>query len=247
MKVVICEDDALHLEMIHSAIINYAMFERPSIEVVLWTQNPTDVLAYMKEYKADCYFLDIEFEQELTGIDLAKEIREKDPLANIIFVTTHAEQLKLTFTYKLAALDYIVKVQGQAFQEQLIHALEAAFIKYEKIGIIENVPMFQVKMGERIKNISFDDIYFFITAPQAHKIELHCKQGNFEFYGKVKELPSQLDERFYRCHQSCIVNVQHIEELDQRNRTVIIVNREECPVSYRAMKQLKRKMEQWKS
>ena len=50
------------------------------------------------------FFLDIEIKgEEKKGLDIAKEIRKKDPNATIVFVTTHSEFMPITFKYKVAA------------------------------------------------------------------------------------------------------------------------------------------------
>ncbi|URN95314.1 MAG: LytTR family DNA-binding domain-containing protein [Candidatus Pristimantibacillus lignocellulolyticus] len=242
MKVIICEDELEQRQQIHATIINYAMFSEPSIEVVLSASGPNEVLTYLKDYQADCFFLDIELNSALTGIDLAAEIRKKDPLANIIFVTTHAEKLKLTFTYKLAALDFIVKDQYAKFTEQVKESLQVAFNKYVQIGQVVDTDFFQIKIGEKIKNIPYNNIYYFETSVQQHKIELHEKNGRYEFYGRIKEI-EEINGPFFRCHKSYIVNINHIKEVDKRSKLLTMSNGALCPVSFRLMKELLEKVE----
>lgn len=55
-------------------------------------------------------FLDIQLEADINGIKLASEIRKHDPVGNIIFVTSHSELTYLTFVYKVAAMDFILKM-----------------------------------------------------------------------------------------------------------------------------------------
>jgi len=245
MKVIICEDDKAQLHLIRTKLENYAFIEYPTIEIVLSTSNPEEVLAYMEHEQADCYFLDIELNSSISGLDLASKIREVDPQSSIIFVTTHAELLQLTFTYKLAALDFIIKTDQELLTQQLIVALEAAYQKYRQLGSANQKQYFQVKMGEFIKNIPFEDIYFFSTSSQAHKIQLQTKNGNFEFYGKLKDLEN-LNENFYRCHQSYIINLQQIYEIDKKNRIVKMNNGEFCYISYRAIRGLQENIRQKK-
>ncbi|MFX3799847.1 DNA-binding response regulator, partial [Streptococcus suis] len=53
------------------------------------------------------FFLDIEIkEDELKGLQVAKQIRDIDPYASIVFVTTHSEFMPLSFRYQVSALDY---------------------------------------------------------------------------------------------------------------------------------------------
>ena len=54
------------------------------------------------------FFLDIEIkDEEKKGMEIAKEIRARDPQATIVFVTTHSEFMPLTFRYRVAAMDFI--------------------------------------------------------------------------------------------------------------------------------------------
>ncbi len=240
MKVIICEDDSIHRQFIYDEIKCYAMFHEPSIEIVLCTGNPDDVLAYLEHHKADCYFLDIDLQHKLSGMDIANHIRQHDPIANIIFITTYANQLKLTFKYNLAALDYIVKTDMLSLKEALLHAIQVAFQKYQQLSHVENLNYFQVKVGQRIKQIPFNDIYFFTTSIQAHKIELYTKSSHHQFYGKLKDIESMLNEHFFRCHNSFIINLHHIKETNSLERTITMVNGMMCNVSFRAFYKLQK-------
>ncbi|RAZ67295.1 LytR/AlgR family response regulator transcription factor [Planococcus maitriensis] len=237
MKVIICEDEQNQRHFLQTTIMNYAAFYETSIEIVLSASQPEEVVTYLSNHRADCYFLDIEFGTTMNGIDLASHIRQQDPLATIIFITTHADKLKLTFTYKLAALDFIIKDVPGELTEQVRNALKAAFAKYRQLGQTDATKYFQVHIGERIKNIKLDDIYYLETSPQPHKIELHEKNGYYEFYGKMKDF-EKLGEDFFRCHKSYIVNLRHVKDINKKERTLTIANDAVCPVSFRMMREL---------
>lgn len=241
MKVIICEDNPIQKEFINKEIVNYASFHEPSVEVVLCASTPDEVLSYLERQKADCYFLDIELKHQLDGLALASEIRKKDPLAAIIFITTHADRLKLTFTYKLAALDYIVKDTPDQTASEVKRALQAAFEKYTQIGEGTQSGFLQITIGERIKNISFQDIYFIETSIIPHKLRMYEKYGNYEFYGKLKDY-EDASPFFYRCHTSYLINLHHVREVDKKKRTVTMANGSVCSVSFRAIRELKSKL-----
>lgn len=241
MKVIVCEDNLIQRNFICKEIRNYASFHETSIELVLCTSTPDEVLAYLNTNQADCYFLDIELDHQLDGMDLAMKIRRKDPLANIIFITSHADRLKLTFTYKLAALDFIVKDTPDQVAFQIKDVLQAAFRKY--IQLAEAVPteVIQIKIGERIKNIAIQDIYYFETSVIPHKLMLYEKNGFYEFYGRLKDFES-LNTTLYRCHKSFLINLQHVKELDKKKRTVTMLNGAICIISFRAFRELQSRL-----
>ena len=240
MRVIICEDDLSQRQSILTDIVQYANFHIPGIEVVLCASSGVEVLNYINHYPADCYFLDINLEGDMCGLELASLIREKDSLANIIFVTTFADKLKLTFKYKIAAMDYIIKDPNkEVFQENLIVALKTAYHRYIAIGQQnERVNMLQFKVGENIRNIKYEDIYYLETATVAHKLKLHTKSGIYEFYGKLKDY-EKLDTRFRRCHNSYLINIDYLFEYSPKERTLTMSNGHTCLVSYRYAKNIK--------
>lgn len=239
MRVIICEDDYAQRLFIQNEIMNYASFHLPSVEVALIAASAEEVINFTCHKRADCYFLDIELEGNMNGLELAGIIREKDPLANIIFITTFADKLKLTFKYKIAAMDYIVKSTDKiSFSKNIIDALETAYKRYISIGQTQSANILQIKIGDTIKNINYEDIYYFETASVAHKIKLHTKNGIYEFYGKLKDL-EKLDSRFCRCHNSYLININYIKEYVPRSGTLLMLNGHKCLVSYRYSKNVK--------
>lgn len=239
MRVIICEDDYSQRTFIKNEITKYASFHLPSIEIALIAARAEDVVNFINYNQGDCYFLDIELEGEMNGLELAGIIREKDPLANIIFITTFADKLKLTFKYKIAAMDYIVKSTDKPrFSKRITDALETAYKRYLIIGQTQTANILQIKIGDTIKNIKYDDIYYFETAAVAHKIKLHTNNGIYEFYGKLKDL-EKIDSRFCRCHNSYLINIDYVKEYHHKSRILLMQNGHECLVSYRYSKNLK--------
>ncbi|MFE3573998.1 LytR/AlgR family response regulator transcription factor [Lysinibacillus sp. NPDC059133] len=237
MKIVICEDDARQRKYLQSTIVHSFLFQYEEIEIALIASNPSEVFTYLKEHRADCFLLDIELQHEINGLELANAIRSKDPLATIIFITNYADKLKLTFTYKVAALDFIVKNEANT-TENLIDTLYIAYQKHKKIHAQKIDMSFQVKIGEHIKIIPFNDIYYFATSPNPHKIELIEKSGVYEFFNNLTDIKQQLDDRFFRCHRGYIVNLQQIQKIDLTYRNITMKNGSICHYSFRYKKAL---------
>lgn len=59
-----------------------------------------------------------------------------------------------------------------------------------------------------------------------------------EFQGKLKEVKEELDERFYQCHRSYIVNKDNIAEIKEDQRVIVMVGGESCPMSVRLGRKL---------
>lgn len=67
---------------------------------------------------------------------------------------------------------------------------------------------------------------------------LHSYNRQLEFYSKMKDVEKLLDEMFYRCHNSYIVNKDKIKKIDIKKRIAFMNNDEECFISTRAIKEL---------
>lgn len=239
IKIIICEDNHIQRKFIHNEISKYIMFHLPESEIVLSASSGEEILNYIEHYSADCYFLDIELAGSINGLEIATKIREKDVMASIIFITTFVEKLRLTFKYKIAALDFIEKITNQEeLVEKVIEALKSAHKNHENFNRHNASNTLQIRVGERIKNINHDDILYFETSITPHKIRVCLKNGLYEFYGKLKELVN-MNTYFYRCHTSYIVNLKHVEEYNAKSRIVIMKNGDKCLVSFRYAQNLK--------
>ena len=60
----------------------------------------------------------------MKGLEVARKIRDRDPYALIVFVTTHSEFMPLSFRYQVSALDYIDKaLSAEEFESRIETAL----------------------------------------------------------------------------------------------------------------------------
>ena len=86
MNIVICEDDKLYLAKIESILARHIADTGSNSHIALSTASAADAVAYIRSNaELTLYFLDIKLNQELTGFDLAAEIRKKDHMSHIVF------------------------------------------------------------------------------------------------------------------------------------------------------------------
>ena len=77
----------------------------------------------------------------------------------------------------------------------------------------------------------------FESSTKSHRLIAHLDNRQIEFYGNLKEL-AQLDERFFRCHNSFVINRHNIESIDSKERIVYFKNGENCFASVRNVKNI---------
>lgn len=239
LKIYVCEDIEVQRNKIKKTIENIVLMEDLDMEIGCVSKNPHTILEKVKEREdVGIYFLDIDLGADMTGLTLAQEIRKYDPRGFIIFVTTHSEMSYMTFIYKLEALDFILKDNPEELDRRVYECILKANQRFASVNNKVQAN-FSVKVNEKVITVNYDEILFFETSTNVHKIILHCKKREMEFWGKIKDIEKEVDERFYRCHRSFLVNKDNIREIDFQNRVIYMVNGDECLISTRMMKGLK--------
>lgn len=238
LEIFICEDDEEQRKRLTKYVTDYIMIENLDMKVVVSTAHSNDIIEYLQQNNTTgLYFLDVDIQEEKSGIALGAEIRQYDTQGAIVFVTTHSELTYLTFTYKVEAMDYITKDNFTDIQKRVIECINTANQRYVQ-NKQNSRKIFQTKSGDKVISIEYNDILFFETSPQLHKVILHAKNRQVEFYGKLKAL-LEMDSRFYRCHNSYVVNKDNISEIDFTTREIQMVNGQICYASSRFLKGLK--------
>ena len=239
LKIYVCEDIEEERNNMQKIIENIILMEDLDMKLEFCTGNPHAMLDKVKESEGvGIYFLDIDLKSDMTGLTLAQEIRKYDPRGFIIFVTTHSEMSYMTFIYKLEALDFILKDEAETLGTRVYECLIKANQRFASLNNKVQAN-FSVKVNEKVYTIDYDEILFFETSSNVHKIILHAKNRQMEFLGKIREIENIVDDRFYRCHRSFLVNKDNIREIDFKNRIIYMVNGDECMLSSRMMKGLK--------
>lgn len=230
LNIFILEDEFIQQSRIEAIIIDFInknalKCKRPEV-----FGKPNQLIAAITEKGShQLFFLDIQIKgDEKKGLAIAKEIRQKDPDATIVFVTTHSEFMPITFKYKVSALDFIDKSLNEAeFSSRVGSAIDYA-IKKNGSSIAQNSFKFETAMAHI--QVPFDKILYFETSLTVHKIILHTVDERMEFYGTISEI-EKIDSRLYRCHRSFIVNPENILKIDKTEKVAMFANNYSCLIS----------------
>ncbi|SMF90421.1 two component transcriptional regulator, LytTR family [Paenibacillus uliginis N3/975] len=232
LKVYICEDNKQQREQIERIVKHSIIKQKLDMKVALATGDYQDIVDQPQhEGGRYLFMLDIDLKADMNGIQLAGILRDSYPDCFIVFVTTHSELSYLTFQYKVEAFDFIMKDNPEQFLLRVDECLRKAYERHLKKG--RDTRKMTIETEESIINVKHEDVLFFETSSSPHKIKLHEQYRQIEFYGTLKELEKQLDDRFFRCHKAYIVNLHNIKEIDKQNRAVHMINGETCYVSFR--------------
>ena len=207
MNIVVCDDDINCINRLTQLIQQYS--EKEEFNIYTYLSGEEFLEQVKKEMKFDIVFLDIEM-AEISGIDVARYLREKDDKSIIFFVTSHLNYVSDTF--RLGAFQFLVKpVDEKAFQCDF----ERAVRTYKNTH-----KFYQIRWRDINTIIEYGDIYY-VEAYNRH-LYVHTASMEYMCVGTLTEEEKRLKPYdFVRCHQGFLVNMHKIKEI---NKTEIILN-----------------------
>ncbi len=237
LNIFVCEDNDIQRQAIVQIIQNTVLIEELDMQLVMETGNPYELLDEIRNCQnTGVYFLDIDLNSDMNGMKLAQQIRLFDPRGFIIFITAHSELSFMTFQYRVEAMDFVLKDNPAELKVKIRECLLNAMERYT-LQTNKTHKVYMIDVGGRKISVDYEDIFFFETSSNIHKVILHAKDRQIEFSGTIKELAYALDDNFVRCHRSFLVNKSNIKEVDAKNRIIHFTNGETCLMSTRMMKQ----------
>ena len=160
----------------------------------------------------------------MTGMELARTIRETDQDAVIIFITSSREYV--FEGYDVNALHYLTKPVDADVLERLIQA--AYRDRFQNNYLV-------FKSGAQSRRIAVKDIVLLET--KGRTVEITLPDKTVHYPGKLIELLEDLPKRYFvRCHQSFVINVGNIQELTRFD--AIAVNGMKIPISRAYLKEV---------
>ena len=233
IDVYICEDIKEQRDIIAHYVKAAILIQEYDMKLRISTDNPEELIEQLKKSEnTGLYFLDIDLKASKNGLMLAKEIREYDPRGFIVFITSHSEMSFITFQYKVEALDFILKDDPHQLQHRICECIENVNRKYMKISRGGGKTI-TITRGGRKLTLSYDDIMFFETSVNEHKLVVHTKNKSMEFFGKMKDIEDEVGTDFIRCHRAYLVNKNNVKEVLYADKVIIMKNEAECPISHR--------------
>lgn len=202
MYIAVCDDLSEELERISAVLARWQSEKSAALRCKLF-RNAMDLLDAAREEHFDLYLLDIMM-PGMDGLAAAREIRQIDETADIVFLTSSPGFAYES--YSVHALDYLLKpVQ----EKSLTPILDRMLLREQKPteGLV-------LKCGTTLVRVLFSQLSY---------VEVNGKHLYFnmlggtvhEVFGTMREYEPQLLSRqeFMRCHRSYIVNLLQVSEL----------------------------------
>ena len=192
LNIFVCEDNDVQRRNIVEIIQNTVLIEELDMQLVLDAGDPYVLLEKVRTSQSTgVYFLDIDLSSNMNGMKLAQQIRLYDPRGFIIFITAHSELSYMTFQYRVEAMDFVLKDNPAEakvkIRECLLNAMERYTLQTNKTHKV-----YTIQAGGRKISVDYNDIFFFETSGNIHKVILHAKDRQIEFSGTIKDLAGTL-------------------------------------------------------
>lgn len=159
---------------------------------------------------------------------MAKQIRDNDPYAIIVFVTTHSEFMPLSFRYQVSAFDYIDKeLPAEEFEQRVEEVLLYGLGKNRKT-IAEDSFYFKSKYAQ--VQYPFDEVYYIETSPRPHRVILYTKTDRMEFTACLADILKQ-EKRLVKCHRSFAINPKNVVKVDRHDKVAYFPNGSSCLIA----------------
>jgi two-component system, LytTR family, response regulator len=206
MKALIVDDEPLARAYLRQ------LLEEQGVTVLGEAESATEALLLNEDLQPEILFLDIQM-PGLTGLQLAAALRQSCQSLLIVFVTGYSEHALTAFEH--AALDYLVKpVSGERLAQTLARArerLESAPLAEPELPLtpLKRLPIRQdySVLLPRVEEVRS-------AVAQDKRVVVHLADGDYKTYYTLSQLERLLPpELFLRVHDSCIVNLERVEEL----------------------------------
>lgn len=199
----ICDDEAADLLYVKGQILEWVRKRHLEVEIREFSSAESFLFSYEEEKDFDVLFLDIEM-GKMSGVELAKKIRDGNKSIQIVFITGYMEYI--SEGYDVEALHYLLKpVKKEKLEEVLCRALERAGMQEKELllqsaGETVRVPLYEIRFMEVQKNY----------------VTVHGKE-DYSVKRTLKEMQKELDERIFQTHRSYIANLSFVKKITKKD------------------------------
>ncbi|MGN0707901.1 MAG: LytR/AlgR family response regulator transcription factor [Faecalibacterium sp.] len=223
MRLAICEDNKLQRELLKHFLSCYFSEKEGSFEIAMYDCG-TNFLYDIEDGKSfQVVFLDI-YMGDSMGNEIAHKLRGMGYQGEIVFLTSSPD---------FAIESYEVEARGY-----LLKPLDYNKLKRVMDRITQSVPSkaYQILQRTTVTMLAYSEILYIESINS--KCFLHTKSGEtYTIYKTLNTIETELgDQRFLRCHQSFLVNMDHIRQMGKH---CVLSNGELVPIRQRGVKSVR--------
>ena len=212
---VIVEDNELHMKKTKDIIIKYMMNNNYDFNIITFKRINDDFKRLLEGDSNYIFILDYQLE-DMTAIDVARIIREKDWNSPIIIFTVNESKAFSSFKERLQLLDFVSKYDNA--EKNLFELFDICFkqLKLKKA--------FKYKIYGIEYNIDYDKILYIYRDTYERKIIIVTDNNEYKIYYSLRSVKEKLPNYFKYTHKACIVNMNRVDAISFKDKTVIFDN-----------------------
>lgn len=197
LTVAVVEDDPIHADALVRHLRRWAHERRAPVRVHRLRDGADLLASYRPE--VDLLLLDVEM-PGVDGVTVAERVRERDEWVAVVFVTASAEHA--VASYRVRALDYVVKPAGYLTVERVLDRVSAQVESRTERAVVLPSARGPLRLAES------DIVSIAVTG---RRVVVHGLDGPREVRGPLKEVEALLaGGPFFRCHHGFVVNLRHV-------------------------------------
>ncbi len=230
IRFVVVDDDVNDIQKIKKILNNIV---KEKMEILSFTGVNNELKEEIKNTDIrKIYILDIELGNKISGISIAKLIRDVDWESEIIFITNHDKMFESTHRSVYEVFDFIEKFHDfeKRFKKDIEEILKRNF----------DNKMFVYKANNVELSIYYRSILYIYRETEERKLVIVTDTNKYMINLSLKEIMPLLDSRFIQCHRSCIANNNRIQERNYKDGYFVLDNGEKV---YMLSKKYKRSLE----
>lgn len=199
MTIAICEDEHYFLTEL-SKLVNQYLKDRQLQADIMTFEKGEELLA--AKNKPDIILMDIKLPGQ-NGMQITQQLRKNGSEGQFIFITAYEEYVFKAF--EVDAVHYILKpVQAPQLYSALDKAMKRRIHCSEKVLLINN--------GSTVSRIPIKDILY--CEVFNHQVSIHTPAKEYSYSSTLDAIEKELDDRFFRCHRSFLVNMDFVMDKD---------------------------------
>lgn len=216
LNVIICDDNKNDLDRIIKLVDKFMIANKYKYNKHIYTDYNNGFMSIVNsKLPFRIYILDIETPSR-SGIDVAREIRNKDLDSVIIFLTGHDELGRVILQNDLMFLSFINKF------DNLDKRLDD--VMYKAIDLVKMKRVIRIEDGKNTYIIDLNDILYFSKDSFERRTTIKTDYTEYKVSNSLSQLRKMLDDRFIQTHRACIVNKTRISRVDYCNRIIYFDN-----------------------
>ncbi len=208
MKISVCDDEKRICAILAEKVGKIC----PDAEIITYVSGKELLDA---DELPDILLLDIRM-PEISGMDVAKILRDRDWRKILIFITGEEDQVFNSFD--LQAFHFLVKPVAD---EKLKEVLDNACKELERYGDISGKQDMYIEIQSGTAHIRINLSQLLYAEVYDRKTILHMKDDSIEYYGQLSALEELVGRDFYRIHRSYLVNMKYVERYDRTSITTL--------------------------